>query len=297
MAEFPSLPVWTDALLGDTQHLNTEQFGAYLLMLIVAWRSPDNALPTDDHQLATITRLSRAKWLKTKTVLLAFWREDSGRYRQKNLDKVKNSVRETAQKNRENATNRWLKNKDSGNASAMPNGMPERCQNDALQNQNQIEEGKPLSEASPVGGGFGFDDAGGVGLKNNIEEVKPEKKSKPSYDADFEAMWALWKPFDMDKGSKFEANKSYNKARERTDHETIIRGVAAYCAFSAARRSKTKHVVTWLNQRGWADEYPVVKPQDETPQTRTAYGDSVENAARLVRLKIDRDRQIRTQDD
>ena len=52
MAEFPALPLFTDALLGDTTHLDATEFGAYLLMLIVAWRSPDCALPDDDRYLA-----------------------------------------------------------------------------------------------------------------------------------------------------------------------------------------------------------------------------------------------------
>ena len=136
MAEFPSLPLWTDAVLGDTRNLNTEQFGAYMLMLIVAWRAPDNTLPADDKQLASITGLSKSKWLRSKDLLIKFWTEEDGRLRQKKLDKVKNSVRENAQKNKANADARWLKNKETGNATAVPNG----CQTDALHNQNHKED-------------------------------------------------------------------------------------------------------------------------------------------------------------
>ncbi len=51
MAEFPKLPLWTDALIGDTYHLTPAQFGAYLRLLIVAWRRKGCDLPNDDVEL------------------------------------------------------------------------------------------------------------------------------------------------------------------------------------------------------------------------------------------------------
>ena len=52
MAQFPVLPLWTDAYLGDTTHLTTIEHGAYMLLLMVSWRSPDCRLPDDDAMLA-----------------------------------------------------------------------------------------------------------------------------------------------------------------------------------------------------------------------------------------------------
>ena len=40
MADFPALPFFTDAYLGDTQHLTLEEHGAYQKLLYIAWRSP-----------------------------------------------------------------------------------------------------------------------------------------------------------------------------------------------------------------------------------------------------------------
>src|SRR5262245_28123422 len=72
MAKFPALPIWTDALLGDTQHLSQAEFGAYLLMLIVAWRMPTCSLPHDDKSHARITR-SGMDWGRIKSILMSFW--------------------------------------------------------------------------------------------------------------------------------------------------------------------------------------------------------------------------------
>jgi uncharacterized protein YdaU (DUF1376 family) len=48
MAQFPCLPLWTDALLADTGHLSDAEFGRYMRMLILIWRTPGCRVPNDD---------------------------------------------------------------------------------------------------------------------------------------------------------------------------------------------------------------------------------------------------------
>lgn len=85
MAEFPALPLFTDAILGDTQHLSQAEFGAYMLMLIVAWRSPSCSLPNDDQYLARITRSTR-NWHQIKPAVMSFWKlGEDNQLRQKRL--------------------------------------------------------------------------------------------------------------------------------------------------------------------------------------------------------------------
>jgi len=62
MAEFPALPLWTDAYIADTQHLTNEEHGVYLRLLMFAWRSPDNSLPDDPMRLATMVGMTMFKW-------------------------------------------------------------------------------------------------------------------------------------------------------------------------------------------------------------------------------------------
>lgn len=85
MAEFPSLPLFTDAYLGDTTHLSTFEHGAYLLLLIVSWRSPGCRLPDDDAMLARYTRMTRDKWRKTRPVLASFFAIEDGFWHQARL--------------------------------------------------------------------------------------------------------------------------------------------------------------------------------------------------------------------
>lgn len=75
MAEHPALPLWTDAYIGDTAHLSLEQHGAYLKLLMFAWRRRDCALPDDDRQLANVVGVSTRQWRKLKPVVMAFWDE------------------------------------------------------------------------------------------------------------------------------------------------------------------------------------------------------------------------------
>jgi uncharacterized protein YdaU (DUF1376 family) len=85
MAEFPALPLFTDAYLGDTTHLSTFEHGAYLLLLMVSWRSPGCCVPDDDALLARYTRMTRDKWRKVRPILEPFFTIEDGHWHQARL--------------------------------------------------------------------------------------------------------------------------------------------------------------------------------------------------------------------
>lgn len=74
MAEFPCLPFYTDAYLADTRHLTAAQHGAYLLLLMTAWRTHDCSLPNDDAYLARCSSMDARTWAKNKDTILAFFK-------------------------------------------------------------------------------------------------------------------------------------------------------------------------------------------------------------------------------
>jgi uncharacterized protein YdaU (DUF1376 family) len=98
MAEFPVLPIFTDAYLADTRHLTAAQHGAYLLLLMSAWRTKDCALPNDDNFLSRCAAMDMRTWKANKDVVMAFWRlDETQKFRQarltderKNADNIRN---------------------------------------------------------------------------------------------------------------------------------------------------------------------------------------------------------------
>ena len=126
MAEFPALPLFTDAYLADTRHLTTEEHGAYLLLMMEAWRRPDCNLPDDDRLLARLAGMSPDRWASIRDVILAFWTRDGRRktWTQKRLLKERSYVAQKSASQRDKATKRWKETKKD-DAAAMPKSCPE----------------------------------------------------------------------------------------------------------------------------------------------------------------------------
>lgn len=79
--------------MGDTRHLSTIQHGAYLLLLMVAWRSRDCALPDDDRLLSRYTGLTLAQWRRMRPDILAFFDAENGQLIQQRLRDERDAVR------------------------------------------------------------------------------------------------------------------------------------------------------------------------------------------------------------
>lgn len=121
MAEFPALPLWTDALIGDTFHLTPAQFGAYMRLLIVAWRTPGCDLPSDDLFLGRAIGDPK-NWHRLKAVVLAFFMLGAdGRYRQKRLSDERDYVSRQAVKSSAGGRAKALKRMHRGSAKTLPN--------------------------------------------------------------------------------------------------------------------------------------------------------------------------------
>ena len=128
MAEFPALNLWTDSYFADTRHLSTVEHGAYLLLLMEAWRRPRCNLPDDDAVLARLAGLSETQWVEIKPVVMAFWKRDgrSKTWSQKRLLLERGKARKRSKSAKGSAEKRWNKKKK-----ADANALRRQCEADA----------------------------------------------------------------------------------------------------------------------------------------------------------------------
>ena len=103
------LPLFGSDYLADTRHLTTEEHGAYLLLMMAAWRQDDCGLPLDDKKLARIVGLTVRKWDAIKGTILEFWSVENGRIYQGRLRKEHTFVLQKSESNRKSAITRWDK--------------------------------------------------------------------------------------------------------------------------------------------------------------------------------------------
>lgn len=123
MAEFAALPIFTDAMIADTSHLSDKEFGRYMRLLMVCWRSPQCRIPNDSAWIAKRLRLDSLQYDAEIQPLIEefFSAECSGNANayahtckwitQKRLLKEFVHVRNKVEKNRAAAKSRWDKEK------------------------------------------------------------------------------------------------------------------------------------------------------------------------------------------
>lgn len=117
MAEFPAMPLWTDAYLADTGHLTTLEHGAYLLLLMTMWRA-GGSLPDDDVRLMRFTKTNTAQWTKIKPVIMEFFHVEDGKISQKRLAREFDFVKTKREKASKSAKSKYLKNNNTEEANA-----------------------------------------------------------------------------------------------------------------------------------------------------------------------------------
>ncbi len=152
MAKFPAMPLWTDALLGDTTHLTATEFGAYMRLLISMWRNGAWLL-NDERLMAKYATLTSGQWKRSRGVLMPFFTPDGDRITQRKLMKTWVAVEQKSKSAKNSANARWLKEKKTGDA----NASNPQCERNDNQNQRREERATdvapkktPASVLSPL---------------------------------------------------------------------------------------------------------------------------------------------------
>ena len=75
MPTLPYMQFYVSDYLSDTQHLTTEQHGAYMLLIMNYWQT-GKPLPNKDNRLAAIARCTLEQWQSIKLEILEFFQID-----------------------------------------------------------------------------------------------------------------------------------------------------------------------------------------------------------------------------
>lgn len=158
MSKAPVMPVFTDALLGDTTYLSAEEFGAYCRILFATWRNNGIAFADDNERLSRITGVSPQRWSRIRKTLVQYFDLSVGTWIQKRLEKEWNRtqilIADKRDKGIRGANARWLKTNDSdmAHAIALANGSGNSQGNGSgYANLNHNQEVTPKSPRRGLG--------------------------------------------------------------------------------------------------------------------------------------------------
>ena len=108
MAEFPALPLWTDAFDSDTHHLDFEEIGVYIRLLVLLWRTPECRVPNDPSWICRRLGVDEDRFAELiDPIIKEFMHSDGNWLMQKRLGDEFNYLRRRSTTNRENAKSRW----------------------------------------------------------------------------------------------------------------------------------------------------------------------------------------------
>lgn len=215
----PYMRLFVGDYLGDTQHLTTEQHGAYLLLLMAMWRA-GGRLPNNPRALTRITGVHPPHWKRVAVDVMPFFSVDEdGFLVQKRLVK---ELQKASQKSQSRAT--------SGSAGGRAKALKNNDVPVAIATDLPVDTRAGLPEPEP-----------------EIEKKKERNaRERASFD---ESFW----PNYPHKVGKPAALKAWPRALEQAGSvEAILAGIRAYITAKPPDRLWL-NPATFLNQQRWAD--------------------------------------------
>lgn len=149
MAELPILPLKTDALLADTAHMTTEEFGAYCRLLFTMWRHGAK-LPDNDKELRLIAGMSSNNWRLKREKILRPMTAASGIIFQKRLSSTWLETQELRRKRAAAADKRWASKSNAKASDLHMPGIPFCNANQIRKKERKEEERLRRSLRRPV---------------------------------------------------------------------------------------------------------------------------------------------------
>lgn len=260
----PYMNLFVADYLGDTQHLTTEQHGAYLLLLMTMWRN-GGRLPNDPVKLARIARVSPRRWHLFSDVMAFFTPLDDGTVTQKRLEREHQKALSISEKRSASA--------DAGNrAKALKNNEPSLANASVLRGDTRAGLPEPYPEKEEVASPSiplpepdnqtspSAPQPGG-GASNVLRLIQPPEPELPvpipkgRYPEQFEELWREYLPVAAPNATKADAYAAW-KRLSSADRDACWQGTISYVMWVFGERKRrpdcpVKHLATFINRRGW----------------------------------------------
>ena len=209
------MPFYIAEYLADTQHLNSEENSAYLLLLFAMWRQ-GGQLENDARKLARIARINPRRWHLVAPEVMAFFDDDGSFITQRRL------LREY-----EKAMSKSEKRSASGMAGARAKAL-KRKEMDQANGERSLKHS----------------------LDTRYKILEREKETRAEASEAFEAWWGAY----PNRVGKDAAKRAYASALQSgADPDEMLRAVERYRLGKPSGQAWA-NPATWLNNRRWTDE-------------------------------------------
>lgn len=203
MAQFPCLPLWTDAWIADTHTLDRAERGLYMDLLILMWRSPGCSVPNDDAWLTAHLHLKDGELDLLHRIINEFCYLDPAmraRICQKRLKREFVERFQFSRRQSERAKARWRKKKhpydpayaDNGNASLNPSTKQNKASSPSGENQQPPPQ---TTQQEPTGEQAGYSAPDGAPARSPPPEPTPTKNPQDLSLKEINARWRWRGPF------------------------------------------------------------------------------------------------------
>lgn len=228
MSSRPWMPLYVADFQLDTLDLSADQVGVYMIMLMLAWRRHDGALPNDMEWLRCSLKRRIANFHGHQFnrivpgLLQRYFTLRNGKWQNKRLTKERQISRKLSANNKQKARKRWARDKEINklsNAVALP-----------LQSQSQPQPQEDISS-----------------LRSENARVRA---SPSDFRQQFEQFWQRY-PHKIGKQAAYKAF-SVVMRKGKISFGRLMVALEAYIAKTDDR--PWCNPATWLNQGRWDDE-------------------------------------------
>lgn len=279
----PYMKFFVGDYLSDTQHLTTEQHGAYLLLLMAMWKS-GGRLPNDRLKLARIARVHPPHWARIAPTVMEFFTIEGGEITQKRL---------AAEIEKASAVSRIKARAGAKGGKARGHRLP--VLNTENDHQDRQSSG-PILDRKGLGKPMENNDLAEAGASNVLGDTRAglpqpqpigslrEQNAREQYDSlDDEFATVFWPEYPHKVGRP-EAQTAFRKARlgerprgkpprQPATLDAIMEGLRRYVAGHQPDR-QWLNPASFLNQDRWTDRpapSPLSPPRAPPPPPRNPF--------------------------